>query len=104
MEAKMRNQHKVVIKREELYERIWQTPAKHLAKEYQVSATALWTICQKLRVPKPAPGYWAKIRHGKNPRRPPLPSLGSEDRSEFVHIVDEDRQRPTVIDPEIQEL
>lgn len=46
------NDHlKIVIKREELYERIWQTPAKQLAKEYQVSDTRLAVICQKLKTP-----------------------------------------------------
>jgi hypothetical protein len=95
---------KIVIKREELYERIWQIPAKQLAKEYRVSDTRLAVICKKLKVPKPAPGYWAKISHGKDPRRPPLPSLAPGERTEFVHIVDEDRKRPIVIDRTIQEL
>jgi hypothetical protein len=100
----MNDHRKIVIKREELYERIWQTPARTLAKEYQVSDTRLTAICKKLKVPKPAPGYWAKISHGKNPRRPPLPSLAPGERTEFVHIVDEDRKRPIVIDRAIQEL
>ncbi|MBE3125205.1 MAG: hypothetical protein IMZ57_06055 [Acidobacteria bacterium] len=95
---------KIVINREELYERIWQTPAKQLAKEYRVSDTRLAVICKKLRVPKPSPGYWMKIKHGKKARRPPLPSLGPGEQAEFVHIVDEDRKRPVVIDPAIQIL
>ena len=95
---------KIVIKREVLYERVWQTPAKQLAKEYQVSDTRLAVICQKLRVPKPSPGYWMKIKHGKKARRPPLPSLGPGEQAEFVHVVDQDRKRPSVIDPTIQEL
>jgi len=69
----MNDRLKIVIKREVLYERVWQTPAKQLAKEYQVSDTRLAVICQKLRVPKPSPGYWMKIEHGKKARRPPLP-------------------------------
>jgi len=95
---------KIVIKREELYERIWQIPAKQLAKEYRVSDTRLAVICKKLRVPKPSPGYWMKIKHGKNARRPPLPSLGPGEQAEFVHIVDEDRKHPIVNDPAIQAL
>ena len=100
----MRNQHKIVINREELYERVWQTPARQLAKQYELSDARLTVICRLLKVPKPAPGYWAKIKHGKGPRRPPLPSLGPEERTEFVHIIDEDRQRAKVIEPDIQEL
>ncbi|MGA2533381.1 MAG: hypothetical protein ABSG19_10135 [Candidatus Aminicenantales bacterium] len=95
---------KIVIKREELYEQIWQTPAKQLAKEYRVSDTRLAIICKKLRVPKPSAGYWMKIKHGKKARRPPLPPLSPGERAEFVHIVDEDRKRTKVIDPAIQEL
>lgn len=100
----MRNEHKIVIKREELYERIWQTPAKKLATEYELSDARLTVICRMLKVPKPAPGYWAKISHGKHPRRPPLPQIGPDEKSEFVHIVDEERKRTTEIDPAIQAL
>jgi hypothetical protein len=95
---------KIVIKLEELYERIWQIPAKQLAKEYRVSDTRLAVICKKLTVPKPSPGYWMKIKHGKKAHHPPLPSLGPGEQAEFVHIVDEDRKRPVVIDPAIQIL
>lgn len=100
----MRNEHKIVIKREELYERIWQTPAKKLAKEYELSDSRLTVICRILKVPKPAPGYWAKISHGKHPYHPPLPQIGPDEKSEFVHIVDKDRKRPIEIDPAIQDL
>lgn len=100
----MRNEHKIIIKREELYERVWQTPARQLAKEYELSDARLTVICRMLKVPKPAPGYWAKISHGKHPRRPPLPQIGPDEKFEFVHIVDEDRKRPMEIDPAIQAL
>lgn len=100
----MRNEHKIVIKRAELYERVWQTPARQLAKEYELSDARLTVICRQLKVPKPAPGYWAKVKHGKGSRRPPLPPLGPEERTEFVHIIDMDRQRPKVIEPDIKEL
>jgi hypothetical protein len=100
----MRNERKIVINRDELYERVWQTPARQLAKEYDLSDARLTVICRKLKVPKPAPGYWAKIKHGKSPRRPTLPLLGPGEQADFVHIVDEDRKRPKVIDPAIQEL
>lgn len=100
----MRNEHKIVIKREELYERAWQTPARQLAKEYELSDARLTAICRLLKVPKPPIGYWTKIKHGKSPRRPPLPSIGPDEKTEFVHIVDEDRIRPIPIEPDIQAL
>ena len=100
----MRYEHKIVIKREELYERIWQIPARQLAKELELSDVRLTVICRMLKVPKPGPGYWAKFSHGKHPRRPPLPQIGPEEKSEFVHIVDDDRKRTMEIDPAIKVL
>jgi hypothetical protein len=101
----MSYQRQIVIKREELYERIWQTPAKKLAKEYELSDARLTVICRLLKVPKPAPGYWAKIKHGKSPRRPPLPALGSGEKTEFIHIINnEERLRPIIVGPDIQSL
>lgn len=100
----MSSQHEIVIKREELYERVWQTPATLLAAEYKMSDSRLGIICRKLKVPKPSPGYWMKIKHGKKARRPPLPSLGPDGLTEFVHIVDYYSPRPRTIEPEIQEL
>ena len=100
----MNNPRRIIIKREELYERIWQTPAKKLAKEYELSDARLTVICRLLKVPKPAPGYWAKVKHGKSPRRPPLPAIGAGEKSEFVHIVNEVRLPPILVDPDIQAL
>ena len=100
----MDKHQKIIIKREDLYERIWQIPARQLAKEYQLSDTRLFAICQILKVPKPAPGYWAKVKYGKNPRRPPLPSRGPGERTEFEHIVEEGHKRPVMNDPDIQGL
>jgi len=100
----MHNRLKIVIKREELYDRIWQIPAKKLAKEYKLSDARLTVICRLLKVPKPAPGYWAKVQHGKSPGRPPLPVIGAGEKSEFVHAVNEDRVQPILVDPDIQAL
>ena len=49
----MRNEHKITIKREELYERVWQTSAKQLAKKYELSDARLTVICRLLKYPNP---------------------------------------------------
>lgn len=100
----MSDERSIIIKREELYERIWQTPAKKLAKEYELSDVRLTAICRLLKVPKPGLGYWAKVQHGKSPGRPPLPAIGAGEKSEFVRIVNEVRLPPISVDPDIQAL
>lgn len=62
------------LTREELYERVWGTPAIKLAKEFGVSDVALGKICKKLDIPKPFPGYWQRVASGYNVTRTPLPS------------------------------
>lgn len=64
---------RIELTREELYERIWTTPARHLAKEFGVSDVALGKVCKKYQFPKPPPGYWARVKHGNAPKRPRLP-------------------------------
>lgn len=60
------------ISREQLYEAVWSTPATHLASRFGVSDSFLARICKHLRVPRPQPGYWAKLAVGKAPPKPVL--------------------------------
>ena len=64
----------IVLTREELYRRVWSTPATKLAKEFGISDVALGKICRRLDVPKPYPGYWAKVGAGASLKPPPLRS------------------------------
>lgn len=66
---------KKTVSREELYELVWSKPATQLAQEYGVSDVGLAKVCKKLEVPRPAVGYWQRLRAGKNPARPELPPL-----------------------------
>ena len=52
---------------------LWQTPARHLAKEIGISDVMLGKICKEDQIPKPGVGYWAKKRHGKASEKTPLP-------------------------------
>ncbi len=55
--------------RQELYELVWKTPMRRLARQFGLSDVGLAKTCQRHSIPKPPPGYWAKKAHGKIVRR-----------------------------------
>lgn len=55
----------------------------HLAAKYGVSGSFLARVCDRLRVPRPRPGYWNKLAVGKAPPRPPLPAAEPGDELEW---------------------
>jgi len=62
--------------REELYRQVWDKPMLKVAEEYGVSSVALGKTCQKLSVPVPGGGHWAKLAHGhEGVKKPPLPKM-----------------------------
>ncbi len=61
------------VTREELYERVWSGPTGKAAANYGVSGSFLARVCESLNIPRPPRGYWAKLRFGKAPPKPPLP-------------------------------
>ena len=61
------------LSREELYEKVWSSSGVKLSEELGVSDVAIAKRCQKLNVPRPPRGYWAKVEAGQQPKRPPLP-------------------------------
>lgn len=61
------------IKRAELYRRVWETPIRTLAKEFDISDVGLAKACRKHAIPLPPVGYWTKVQHGKPVSKPPLP-------------------------------
>jgi hypothetical protein len=65
----------LTLTRGELYGQVWAIPTIRLAKTYGLSDVALGKVCKKYRIPKPPPGYWAKVRHGRNIPRTPLPPI-----------------------------
>jgi hypothetical protein len=65
----------IKLTREELYERVWVTPATRLAKEFGLSDVALGKLCRKMDVPKPYPGYWQQLAAGRRVHKEPLPPI-----------------------------
>lgn len=54
-----------LITRDELYKQVWTVPMIQLAKDYGLSDNGLRKICDKLDVPYPPRGYWAKKAAGQ---------------------------------------
>jgi hypothetical protein len=67
------NERTEIYERERLYEEVWKEPVLVVADRYGVSNVALAKACRKLAVPLPPRGYWARVRAGQIPPRPPLP-------------------------------
>lgn len=61
--------------RKKLYEEIWNEPMYIVAKRYEISDRALKKVCDKLQIPTPYVGYWAKakMKTRKKVSVPPLP-------------------------------
>jgi hypothetical protein len=66
------------MSREELFTLVWEKPTQEVAKELGVSDVAIAKLCARLQVPKPPRGYWARVRSGQTPRRPPLAAFREE--------------------------
>ncbi len=62
-----------IVSREDLYRQVWETPMLRLGEQYGISGNGLKKICDRLQVPYPPPGHWAKLRAGKSVTRAPLP-------------------------------
>jgi hypothetical protein len=85
-------QKKIIMKREDLYEQVWSKPMTTLAKEYNISDVGLAKICKKLNIPKPEPGYWAKVAAGKSVVKNELPTL-KEGEVGYYELKPEDNSR-----------
>jgi hypothetical protein len=61
------------IAREELYRQVWEAPMTRLGEQYGISGNGLKKVCDRLEVPYPPRGYWAKLSAGKTVTQTPLP-------------------------------
>lgn len=69
----------MTVDRETLYQEVWKTPGRMLAKKYGVSDVALAKACKRHHIPRPGVGHWAKLAHGINSPSVPLPAIDDED-------------------------
>lgn len=72
------------LTREALYHRVWSQPVETIAQSWGLSGRGLAKACQRLRIPVPSRGYWAKARAGKRVRRRQLPQLPSGEAEEIL--------------------
>jgi hypothetical protein len=73
----------MAVTREQLYEQVWAEPMTKVAARYGVSSTLLAGICDRLNVPHPERGHWAKLSAGKSSPTPPLPAPRPGDELEW---------------------
>jgi len=62
------------LTRQELYDRVWQTPMVKTAAEYGISGRGLAKLCERYEIPVPGRGHWALTRAGYVMERDPLPA------------------------------
>jgi hypothetical protein len=60
--------------RDELYALVWDRPVTKVAADFGISDVALRKICKKHDIPTPPIGYWARLSHGKQTTKIPLPT------------------------------
>ena len=82
------------ITRQDLYDRVWSEPVKHVAAKLGVSDVALAKACRQAEIPTPELGYWARLRAGKGAIRRPLPprGLGMADTVAIGNAFDETQE------------
>jgi len=61
------------VSRETLYDEVWAEPMTKVAARYRVSSSFLARVCERLNVPRPSRGHWARLEAGNASLRPGLP-------------------------------
>ncbi|MEZ6082285.1 MAG: hypothetical protein R3C56_43400 [Pirellulaceae bacterium] len=97
--------------RQEFYDKLWSMPTTKVAAELEISDVMIGKVCRTYNIPKPYLGYWAKLAHGKKPKKTRLPRDDDPDIQSLVFLkyphqapsVNEP-PRETFYDPDIQEL
>ena len=81
------------VTREKLYEEIWAEPITKVSKRYGVSDSFLVRVLQRLNVPRPPMGYWAKLAVGKTVPQPPLPEAEPGNELEWLRNGEQPKKR-----------
>lgn len=70
------------LTRDELYALVWAEPMTKLACQYGMSDRGLAKICDRMGIPTPGRGYWARVQNGQVLKQPTLPALkaGQQDK------------------------
>lgn len=93
----------ITVARATLYQEVWSIPGRTLAKKYGVSDVALGKACKRHNIPRPPPGHWAKLAHGKASPQIPLPPQGNPRLNEIRFYGDASGAR-SFHDPDLEFL
>jgi hypothetical protein len=83
-----------IYEREKLYEEIWAEPMIKVAERYGVSDVTLKKTCNKLNIPVPGRGHWARIYAGEKIPIPKLPKHKGQDKIVVTEYTDRAPQIP----------
>lgn len=89
------------LTRDALYAQVWAEPMMKLARQYGLSDRGLAKICDRLGIPTPGRGYWAKVQNGQTPVQPKLPRLKPGQQGKVIlnkrgHIRDDSPEQQVV--------
>ena len=70
-----RGDQRTELTREELYAQVWAEPMTRLALRYGLSDRGLAKTCERMGIPVPGRGYWAKVQSGRVPPQAKLPKI-----------------------------
>lgn len=74
----------VTVTRDHLYKQVWETPMSRLAADYGISGNGLAKICDRLKIPYPPRGHWAKKAAGHKVVQYRLPEPGADTPDEVT--------------------
>jgi len=77
----------IQIDRATLFARVWSQSVESLAEKWGLSGRGLAKACERLKIPVPPRGYWARARSGQRVRRPSLPTLQPGEAEEITIYV-----------------
>ncbi len=97
-----------VLERDDLYRQMWSEPGTHIAKRLGIPVSALYRACDRLAVPRPTSGHWARVALGATPEQPPLAEIDDDAPTTFEipplsprsALLAKGRAEPPVVVPE----
>jgi hypothetical protein len=99
----VKEDQRIELTRDELYELVWAEPMTKVARRYGLSDRGLAKICDRMGIPVPGRGYWAKVQSGKVPPQVKLPKITAGQQSRVVLDVnaqelEESKEYQSVVD------
>lgn len=91
------------VSREELFQQVWEMPMNWLAENFGITGDGLAKICDRLSIPYPPRGYWAKKAAGKKVVQYRLPHAKADTPPSVTISPTPPAPQPEPLAPEQQE-